>query len=153
MKNRRLTLGIAAALLVALLPGCGSARSLEAYCATLEEHKDRYLSAMSEATAAMEMNSLEGLVGGMAQAVTAMGDLRIMWAEIAEVAPEEIAADVEAVAESWEQQEEMAKEILDNPLGALVGGITNSMMSAGSIQRVNDYTAANCPGVEGMFYN
>lgn len=151
--KRCLGLGLAAAIVAVTLGGCGSPRSVEAYCDVIAKHKERYVTAMAEANSAIGTESLEGMLGGLVGAIAAMGDLNVMWSEAAKVAPDEIATDVEAVAESWKKQADTAKQMMDDPLGALMGGLMDGLMSSGSMQRVNDYTATNCPGVGGMFYN
>lgn len=153
MAKRIGAVGLALVLAGGLLSGCSSGRSVDAYCGVLEKHKDRYVTAMAEATDVMGAGSLEGLLGGMTQAISALGDLNTMWAEASKVAPEEIATDVEAVAETFEKQQELVQDMIDDPLGALVGGLSGGLTNAAAMQRVNDYTIDNCPSVGGMFYN
>lgn len=74
------------------VPGIGDGRSVEKYCAVMEKHKDRYETAMAEASASDDF-----LTGG-AQALSALGDLNQMWSELSDVAPDEIRVPVAAAA-------------------------------------------------------
>ncbi len=134
-------------VLSATLVACSSGRSLEAYCATISAHKDRYLSAMEEVNDSG--NPLTGLTG----LVSALGDLGQMWEEAEKVAPEEIQPDVADVAEWWNGQSEAAEEILSDPLKGLAGSLMSGFQNAGAIQRVDEYTAENCPDVGAMFFD
>lgn len=141
----RLIAGGAALSLIAGVTACAAPRSLEAYCGVIEEHKDRYLGAMSEVNAAAD--PLSGLAG----MVSALGDLSRMWEEAADAAPEEIRTDVEAVRDAWAEQFDAAEQMADNPLAGLAAGLVSGLANAGAVQRVDEYTALNCPGVGGMF--
>lgn len=117
-------------LATASLTAC-SQRSTEAFCSTMEEHKTRYLEAWSQASG-------EGAVAGLVGGASAVGDLKIMWDELAEVAPDEIRPDAEAVRDAWKQQEDAAKN--GDWMGAVAGGLMNS----GSMSRVDQYARENC---------
>lgn len=118
---------------VAVLTACGgSERSVEAFCSTMDTHKQRYLEQMSVAQS--------GGIGGIFTAVSAVGDLKLMWRELAEVAPADIQADAEAVRDAWEKQEDNAAEM--DWAAALATGLLNS----GSMSRVDQYVRANCDG-------
>lgn len=123
---------------------CGTTRSPEAFCSVMDKHKDRYLEAMAKAQGSVEQESAGGLLTGMAQAVTALGDLQRMWEELAEVAPTEIQGDVETVRDANAKQLESAKEVMDDPLKALAGSLIDGLMNSGSIQRIDTYTKAHC---------
>lgn len=117
----------------AALAACsGSSRSVEAFCSTMYEHKDRYLEQMGVAQA--------GGVGGLITAISAVGDLKIMWKELADVAPDDIQADVESVSEAWQQQEDNAGSM--DWMAILSTGLLNS----GSMSRVDTYVRENCDG-------
>ena len=78
---------IAISLLLTLglgVTACTPTRSVESYCAVMEEHKERYLTATDTARAA-------GPLSGTVQMASAMADLQAMFRQAAEVAPEEIA--------------------------------------------------------------
>lgn len=137
--------GAVVALLTATLTACSPGRSVEAYCGVIAEHKERYLAAMGEVNAGD--NPLAGMVG----MVSALGDLNRMWEEAAKVAPEEIQADVEAVRDAWASQFEAAERAASDPLGGLASALMTGLQAAAATQRVDEYTAQNCPDVGGMF--
>lgn len=146
--SRRSQLIIGAAMSMLLTGGltaCGPTRSVESYCDVMAEHKDRFVTATQEAATTDPISSLATLI-------TTMGDLNRMWEEAAEVAPEEIQTDVEAVREAWAQQLETAEKMASDPLGGLASSLMTGMISAGSMQRVDAYTAENCPEVGAMFF-
>ncbi|GAA4473756.1 hypothetical protein GCM10023190_06460 [Enteractinococcus fodinae] len=91
-------------------------------------------------------------ISGIVTLIAAMGDLNRMWEEAAEVAPEDIQTDVEAVRDAWAQQLETAEKMASDPLGGLASSLMTGITSAGSMQRVDTYTAENCPEVGAMFF-
>lgn len=137
---------VAGAVLAACATGltaCGSGRSTEAFCDTLNEHKDRYLSSMEAAGGAMEDgDALAGLLG----AASAIGDIAQMWSELAEVAPQEIQTDVEAIRDQWQKQDELAGDTVSDPLAGLASGLAGAFQIAGPMQRVDQFAIDNCDG-------
>lgn len=121
---------IVSLLLTVLLTGCvgGEERSLEAYCNTMAKHRDSYLTAMNNT------GDLTGLLG----AAGAIGDLKIMWQEMADVAPNDIRVDTEAVRDSWIKAEDAA---ISGDFQALLG---TALFNSGPIERVDAYIIANC---------
>lgn len=117
-------------MMMITLAGCGGseARSVEAYCKTMAKHRDQYLAAMSNT------GDLAGILG----AAGAIGDLKIMWDEMAKVAPNEIRSDTEAVRDSWKKAEEAA---ISGDFQTLLG---NALFNSGPIERVDAYIIANC---------
>lgn len=126
------------------LVACAPTRSVEAYCAVMTEHKERYLTATDTALAADPLS-------GAVQLVSAVADLQAMFRQAAEVAPAEIADDVEQVAQYWAAQEEIATQALSNPLAGLAGAFSGAVFNSAALGRVNEYTATNCPSVGRMF--
>lgn len=110
--------------------GCAPTRSVAAFCSTMDKHKQAYLEQMDSA----DSGSLDGLF----TAIGAMGDLKLMWDELATVAPPEIQADVESVAETWKTQEDNASN--SNWLGSL----STMLLNSGPISRVDTYVRENC---------
>lgn len=121
---------IVSMLLTIVLAGCGggSERSVEAYCNTMVKHRDSYLSAMSNT------GDLSGILG----AAGAIGDLKIMWKEMADVAPSDIRSDTEAVRDNWIKAEEAA---ISGDYRTVLG---NALFNSGPIERVDAYIIANC---------
>ncbi len=126
--------------MIAMLTACTQTRSVDSYCAVIAEHKERYLNAMDQVNASADP------VAGIAGVIAALGDLQRMWDEAAQVAPDEIRADVEAVATHWASQFETAEKMATDPLGALASGLVGGLANAGAMQRVDEFTAQNCPG-------
>lgn len=132
-RGMRLTaLTVAVAASAVMLTGCSAGRSIEAFCNTMEEHKEAYLEQMDAAQGA-------GL-GGLLTAVSAVGDLKTMWKELAEVAPEDIRSDVESVSETWQKQEDNAAS------GDWLASIATGLLNSGSMSRVDSYVRENCDG-------
>lgn len=127
--------GVAAVLITAtaFLSACsGTNRSVEAFCSTMDTHKTRYLEQMSAAQS--------GGLGGLVTATSAVGDLKLMWRELADVAPSDIQTDTEAVRDAWEKQEDNAAQM--DWKAAIATGLLNS----GSMSRVDTYVRTNCDG-------
>lgn len=138
------SVAVLAVVTAVALTGCAPARSAEAFCGTLEEHKARYTEAMAGAGELVEQGGVEGVVGGLAQSVAAIGDLRTMWSELADVAPEEIRPDVETLRDAYAEQVEAAPGNASDPLSALGSAVMTGLLTSGSTQRVDKYIAANC---------
>jgi hypothetical protein len=137
---------LALALLPATLSGCGSERSAKAYCDTMQQHKDRYLQAMAGAQKQVEKGDAAGVVGGLAETVSALGDIQRMWDDLAQVAPDEIRPDVESVRDTSAKQLDNAEQSVKDPVGALGSALVNALVNSGPIRRVDAYTRANCTG-------
>jgi len=134
---RQIGRAIAAVALVSAAAACltacsGSTRSVEAFCSTMEEHKQAYLGQMEAAQGAG--------IDGLLTAISAVGDLKLMWKELAEVAPSDIQTDVEAVSEAWQKQEDNAGA------GDWMASITTALLNSGSMSRVDTYVRENCDG-------
>lgn len=95
------------------------------------EHKDRYEKVFA---AGSSNNALLDL----AATASALGDIKLMWADLAVVAPEEIRTDVEATDAAWRKSEEAAGS------QDAVAAVTNALFNAGSAFRVNQYIVNNC---------
>ena len=131
--SKAFALTLVATATLTSLTGCTSSRSVEGYCSTMEEHKTSYLAQMQGAADS-------GDLSGIFQAVGAVGDLKIMWTELADVAPEEIRSDTEAVRDAWSEQEDRASS------NDLLGSLMTGLLSSGSMARVNEYVVQNCDG-------
>lgn len=130
-----------AVLVASLVGACAEDRSVEAFCETFDLHKERYLSAGNEAARQAEGGNV---IGGAAGIISALGDLQIMWDELADVAPEDIRADVEAIRDANQEQMDSLSDTVDNPLGAIASGIVGGLLSSGSYSRVDAYIRDNC---------
>lgn len=56
-----------------------------------------------------------------------------------------------SVSEYWSTQQATAEQMVTDPFAGLAGALTGGMMNSGSLMRVDEYTAANCPTVGRMF--
>jgi len=127
-------MGIAGLLAVLPLASCSSEsseNSVEAYCGTLNEHKRSYLASME---AASNPASAADILGGVA----AVGDLKIMWSELADVSPDEIRADTENVRDTWADVENAAVN------GDWASALLTGLLNAGSFQRVDAFVREHC---------
>ena len=124
--------GLASAAMV--LAACsGTTRSVDSFCSVLDEHKTQYLEQMDAASG-------QGLAG-IATAIGAIGDLKLMWKDLAEVAPADIQTDVEAVRDAWAKQEDDA--------GDWQKVLTTALLNSGSMSRVDAYIRENCDVASG----
>ena len=128
----RITGLLSSAALVLTLAGCAPARSVEAFCGTIAEHRDRYLASMSSA------GNGDDPLASLLAVLAAVGDLKAMWVELAEVAPEEISADAEAVRDLWIAQEEAAVR------QDWVAIVSNALLNAAAVARVEQYVTEQC---------
>lgn len=133
-RTLRGTTGIAAALLLAgSLAGCsGDSGSVEAFCGVIAEHKTDYVDAMKTATDAAD--PVSGLLG----AISAMGNLTVMWAELAEAAPADIRAEVETVSDSWADTQDAAAS------GDFLGAVSGTLLNSQPMESVDAYVVENC---------
>ena len=129
----------------AVLTGCGSGRSVEAYCSTFygegQELRQRWL----------DTNAEGDPVAGLAQLFSAPRDLAVFFGELSDVAPEEIQPDVETVRDTFQRQADSlgdkAGDIASGPMGlfgALAGDLATGLAAAPAMQRVDTWTSQNC---------
>jgi hypothetical protein len=132
-----------AVLAATLLVGCSS-RSVEAFCDTLEEHKQRYLGAMDSAATQMESGETLDVLGGLFKGAVAIAAIQPMWEDLAKVAPDEIQTDVEAIRDLTSEQNKRAESAASNPFGTIFGSLMTSAQLAGPLSRVDTYIVENC---------
>lgn len=143
MTMRNTVTGVALALSV-LLAGCdpqgteasGSSepnknRSVETFCETVAKHKDRYLETMAGA------DTTDGLLN-LLRAVSAVGDLRSMWTDLAATAPADISSDAQAVSEGWNSS---TAAVISRDYA---GVIATALLTNGAASRLNSYIAEKC---------
>ena len=130
-----------------LVSGCGSSRSPEAFCAAIDKHKERFLSAMSSAQKSLDSGTTDGFIGGAVQGAAALGDLQRMWEDLADVAPEDIQHDAEAVRDGYAKQYEAAEKMASGDVvSALTGTLMNGVVMIGPLQRIDTFTKEHCSG-------
>lgn len=128
----------------ALVTGC-SARSVDAYCSTFYGEGQEFRQRLIGAEASGEP------VGMIVQLLAVPRDLAVFFGELAEVAPEDIRSEVETVRDLYDAQAdglgEDAADLFGGPASAL-GGIAGDLMSglaaAPALQRIDEWTTANC---------
>lgn len=139
--NGRAWRGTAAVVLlcvpVGVAAGCGNQRSVENYCSTMVKHRDRYLTSMNDA-------GKSDVLSGLAKGLSAVADLRDMWKEMADVAPEEIRVDTEKVRDAYAKQVEITEQNAGKPMAAAAKGLVAGAMASGSVLRVDSYVRKNC---------
>ncbi|MEZ0579856.1 hypothetical protein [Nocardioides sp. MH1] len=121
--------------------GCDDGRSTDAFCDTLNKHKDRYLTSMDAASGAIDDGDA---LAGLVQAASAIGDISQMWTELAEVAPEEIRVDTEAVRDQWKKQDELAGQAAGDPLAGFASAMVGWFEISGPLDRVDKFATDNC---------
>jgi hypothetical protein len=145
---RRVALLAAVGALAVAPTGCGSARSVQAYCDAFWSRAvplhDRY-EAHSE-------TADENPLAALADVFSVPGDLATLMDAMAAVAPEEIRPDTESVRDNLERLQDSNAHALSDPLGALGDNIGLALSSGSGFARVDAYLAQHCPppaGVDG----
>jgi hypothetical protein len=144
----RVVSGSAALTLTAsVLSGCGGdGRSMKAFCSTIVSEQTR-LSAKYEKQGADLKNQTDPLVGllqALATVAEAQGDLVVYFDRLQKVAPKEIQPEAEAAYGAMKTQADAAKDALSNPVGSFAKGVLATFQSAGSFNRLDQYSKDNC---------
>ena len=135
----------ATALAGLALAACGgSERSTEAFCDTLASEKQRILSQFEANSNPATDDELVTTLAGLGASVQALGELRTYFEKLADVAPEEIRAQAEIVAEQYEKQFDDLQDAASDPLGGLAAGLVNSVAVSGQMNAVHSFARANC---------
>lgn len=120
---------VVAALAATSLTGCAE-RSTEAFCNTVDEHKQVYLEQMEMAQS--------GDLAGLSSAITAMSGLGDMWEAMEKTAPSEIEPQVKEVGDAWSTIQDAAEDQDIITIG------TTAMGAASAFTEVNDFVTQNC---------
>lgn len=135
----------AASLALLAVVGCGSGRSVDAYCDTFygvgQEFRQRLIDTQAEGDP----------VGTLVQLLAVPRDLAVFFGKLADVAPDEIRSDVETVRDLYQAQADGlgddAADLFGGPASAL-GGIAGDLMSAlavaPALQRIDSWTTQQC---------
>jgi hypothetical protein len=129
------------ALLLAGVSACGG-RSVEAYCETFygegQELRQQWIDA----------GNTQDPLAAIGSIFSAPRDLAAFFAELEEVAPEDIQPDVAQVRDAFQEQAdsmgETAAGMVENPLGTALGSLATGLSMSGAMQRVDSYTLENC---------
>ncbi len=139
--------GVAVAVLSLLaigISGCGSNRSVQAFCDTYHEQKTAFIDRYGGSTKLGKDPSLGESFAALANGLASVGDVVVIFDELDKVAPDDIESDVARVRDSIQSQIDGAGGMISDPLGAVAGGLVSGLTSAGSFQRVSDYVSVNC---------
>lgn len=138
------TAALALVLVSALATGC-SVRSVDAYCSTFYGEGQEFRQRLIDAEATGEP------VGLVVQLLAVPRDLAVFFGELAEVAPEDIRADVETVRDLYDAQAdglgEDAADLFGGParaIGGIAGDLMSGLAAAPALQRIDEWTTANC---------
>ena len=149
MRRERLV-GLALALTLAGTGvSCGSdppARSQAAFCSTLHSEKQRILREVNAGldTATANHDQLLHALGGLGVSIQALGEVRVYFRRLADVAPKEIQTPMALVRDDYENQFQHISELANNPLGALLANLFMAMASSGPATTVNSYAVQHC---------
>jgi hypothetical protein len=136
---------IAAVSFLALIAGVslsyvgGPERSVASYCQTWQTEGQK----LHDRWAAQTQGN-DDLLGSVATLAGAPQDLADLFDKLAEVAPEEIKADVERYRDAWQQTADNFGEHAIDPLRFLGLQLTVAMQSKGAETRIDNWTSTHC---------
>ena len=126
------------ALSVQFLSGCGSQRNAASYCDYFygqgQVVRQRY----------EDINRRGQPVEQIVALLGAQGDIGSFLDGLAKRSPDEIQADVEALAKAMHKQQDSLSGSVSNPLGGLIGSLLAGAATAGPSARINSYTTKHC---------
>lgn len=121
---------------LASLTGC-TTRSIEAFCSELDE-------GMAELHArGADAESQENPFAGLAIVMGSLGEFQLLLERLADVAPSEVREDVEVTRDVTSRQLDVGSAASD-PLGALIGGVGDSLVHQASFERVDSFARQHC---------
>jgi hypothetical protein len=128
---------------VVALTACGGpSRSVAAYCSyfygTGGQLRNRWIRA-SKAAGQDPFAAMSSVFADLPEAANFLHQLSLR-------APEDIAPDVQTLADALGRIPGQAGSAATDPLGALAGGLVNGLATSGAEQRVNQYTLQHCGG-------
>lgn len=125
-----------------LLTACGGSaptRSVAAYCSYFYGEggklRERWEGASGDA---------ENPIAGMSSVFQDIPEAADFLHQLSLRAPEDIAPEVQALADALDHLSEQEGSAMSDPLGALAGGLMEGLAASGSEQRVNEYTLKHC---------
>lgn len=130
--------------IVGLSTSCGQSRSVESFCETYQNEKATYLERYGGGVASSG-DELADVFNGILMLGSALGDVIIIFEKLADVAPDDIVSDVEAIHDALERQRDSAASL--DSLEILGATVTSAVITGGSWQRVSDYITLNCEQV------
>lgn len=142
---------LALALLFGLgLSSCGSSAegggaSSNASTHTPEAYCEAFYSRAAPLRDAYSAAGSADPVTGLLAAITAPGRLATVFADMARHAPDDIAADTEAVRDALRKVQDSVGDSVSNPLAAIAKGAVAGAAAGDSFDRVGRYLEAHCP--------
>ncbi|HIW91482.1 MAG TPA: hypothetical protein H9870_07475 [Candidatus Corynebacterium avicola] len=133
----------AVGLAVPVLTACGETRSDEAFCEVIEENQQPFDTAMDTLSSG-DLNS------GVNQFSDAFDELKGMWPELADAAPEDIQEEAETLNEalgdgaSEDGGDSADGEESDSDNGNILSGISDAADTADAAVKVRDYANDVC---------
>jgi hypothetical protein len=123
------------------LSGCGgTTRSVASYCSYFygegTQLRNRFIKS-SDANSQDPFAELSSVFADVPEAASFLHQLSLR-------APQEIAPDVQVLAQALENFAAQAGSGASDPLGALASGMVDGLETSGAEQRVNEYTLKNC---------
>lgn len=142
-RNRAKTILLLMALTggVLAIAGCGGpTRSVASYCSYFygkgTQLRNRFIQS-SNTNTRDPFAELSSVFADIPEAASFLHQLSLR-------APQEIAPDVQVLAQALENFASQAGNAASNPLGALASGMVEGLETSGAEQRVNEYTEKNC---------
>lgn len=139
MRTSLLTIAAAAAIATGL-SGCAPERGVEAYCQTYADG----MAQIERDHPELFQGEIQDPFSGLVSAAGAWGDYIALTDKLPDVAPEEIASDVERVHDTLKDQMDELKDLKSDPIGYLIGQVTTGLLNSGAFERMADYTATHC---------
>ncbi len=136
-----LCLAALAATASLMLSACGGpTRSVAAYCSYFYGQgsalRNRWIQA-DKSTGQSPFGELSSIFSALPEAAGFLHELSLR-------APEDIAPDVQILAEALKHVSEQEGSAATDPLGALAGGLVDGLETSGPEQQVNEYTEQHC---------
>lgn len=138
MRGGRTAVALLAAVAVLPLTACGSGPTTESMCDYFYEKGEELRKPYLEADTQNKPLETLALTAG------APGDFAAFFKGLADNSPDDIRADVEAVAEAFKATADANKKAASNPFAALGGGLLAGINAAGPMSRLNQYLLDNC---------
>jgi hypothetical protein len=127
--------------LVLALTACGgTSRSVAAYCSYFYGRGGQLRHRWLESSQSGSSDPIAALAGTFAAIPEAASFLH----GLAQRAPDDIAPDVETLAQALDRITGQAGSGAADPVGALASGLATGLATTGAEQRVNEYTIRNC---------
>jgi hypothetical protein len=142
----RAALPLALCFTMTLLPGCGTQRSVAAFCDVYVKQKQTYLAKYNavQDDISKEQDALTAALKGLSGSMAAMGDAARIFDALDKVAPDDVEPDVAALRDYFQKMVDSAGGSVKDPAGTLLGNLVGGLAVQGSWDRVGKYVQKNC---------